>query len=258
MARKRFVAGNWKMNTTRTEALELVELIRSALGDFDAVDVAVCPPYVYLGDVADKLFGSNIGLGAQNCNDQDSGAFTGEISANMLRDMGCRYVILGHSERRHVFGESDEFINRKIIKALEEGLDVIFCVGETLDERKAEKTIDVVRTQITEGLKNVDESQMDGMDIAARLTIAYEPVWAIGTGETATPQQAQEVHAAIRKLLAEMYDEQTAEDLRIQYGGSVKPGNAAELFAQPDIDGGLIGGASLKSKDFVEIIKAGL
>jgi triosephosphate isomerase (TIM) len=258
MARKRFVAGNWKMNTTRTEALELVELLRSALADFDAVDTAVCPPYVYLSDVADKLVGSNIGLGAQNCNDQDSGAYTGEVSANMLRDIGCRYVILGHSERRHVYGETDAFINSKIIKALTEGLDVIFCVGETLDERKADKTLDVVSQQITEGLKNVDEDQMDGMDIAARLTIAYEPVWAIGTGETATPDQAQDVHAAIRKLIGEMYDAQTAEDIRIQYGGSVKPGNAAELFAQTDIDGGLIGGASLKSKDFVDIIKAGL
>lgn len=250
MSRKLFIAGNWKMNTTAACSVELVKGLIDELGKNDAVDLAVCPPFVYLPGVIEAAKGSNIAVGAQNAYFEDEGAFTGEVSCQMLKDIGCQYVILGHSERRHVFGESDETINRKVAKALSEGLDVIFCVGELLEERKAGQTLEVVSRQVKIGLEGISKAD------AARVTIAYEPVWAIGTGETATPDQAQEVHAAIRKLVAEIYDGELAESMRIQYGGSVKPSNAAELMGQPDVDGALVGGASLKVEDFAGIVNA--
>jgi triosephosphate isomerase len=252
MARKPFIAGNWKMNTLRTEAVDLASALVEDLGTMTEADLAVCPPFVYLISVGDALGISRIALGAQDMFYENRGAYTGEISGDMLKDAGCRYVILGHSERRHVIGESDELINRKIIKALSEGLDVIFCVGELLEQREAERTLEVVRRQVAIGLEGVDRAA------AGRVTIAYEPVWAIGTGRTATPEQAQEVHAMIRGLLRETYDEDLAEQMRIQYGGSVKPSNAADLLKQPDIDGALVGGASLKAADFAAIVRAAI
>jgi triosephosphate isomerase len=252
MARKLFIAGNWKMNTSRSRAVALAAKLSSEIGSVDAVDLAVCPPFVYLHDLAAALDGTNIALGAQDMFYEDDGAYTGEISGQMLRDVGCRYVILGHSERRHVIGESDEIINRKIIKALGDGLEVIFCVGELLEERKGGSTLEVVRRQVQIGLEGVTGTQM------VNITMAYEPVWAIGTGVTATPDQAQEVHAMIRQLLTGRYDPEVSENLRIQYGGSVKPSNAADLLSQPDIDGALVGGASLKADDFAAIVRVGL
>jgi triosephosphate isomerase (TIM) len=212
--------------------------------------VAVCPPFVYLAAVAKALSSTNIGVGAQNVYFEKNGAFTGEISCVMLKDVGCNYAIIGHSERRHVIGEKDELINKKIAAAIHGGLLPIFCVGELLEEREANKTEAVVTRQIEKGLVGIDEEKMSAV------TIAYEPVWAIGTGKTATKEQAQEVHAFIRQLLAKLYSKQLAEQIRIQYGGSVKPSNAKELMAQPDIDGLLVGGASLKADDFVAIVEA--
>jgi len=252
MSRKLFIAGNWKMSTSRSGAVELAGALVKEVGAVDAVDLAVCPPFVHLYAVGEALSGSRIALGAQDMFYENDGAFTGEISGAMLKDAGCRYVILGHSERRHVIGETDELINRKLIKALADGLLPIFCVGELLQERQAGETPDVVRRQVQIGMEGL------GAQEAAKVTIAYEPVWAIGTGVTATPQQAQEVHAMIRGLLRAMYGPKLADGLRIQYGGSVKPSNAGELLNQPDIDGALVGGASLKAADFVGIIKAGM
>ena len=252
MARKLFVAGNWKMNTSRAEAVALAAELASQIGSQEAVDLAVCPPMVYLAAVGEALAGSRIDLGAQNMFCEDNGAFTGETSGTMLLDVGCRLVILGHSERRHVIGESDELINRKVLKALGDGLRPIFCIGELLEQREGGQTTDVVRRQVTVGLEGVCKEDV------ARVTLAYEPVWAIGTGVTATPDQAQEVHAMIRGLLGEMYDPKLADGLRIQYGGSVKPANAADLLGRPDVDGALVGGASLKVPDFVGIVRAGM
>ena len=252
MARKLFIAGNWKMNMTAASSVELVKALVAEIGNLDAIDVAVCPPFVYLAGAAGALGGSRIALGAQNMFYENDGAFTGEISGRMLKDVGCKYVILGHSERRHVIGESDELINRKVVKALADGLLPILCVGELLEERKANKTMDVVRRHVEVGLKGISKAD------AAKVTIAYEPVWAIGTGVTASPDQAQEVHGNIRALLEKMYDKDLAAGLRLQYGGSVKASNAGELLNQPDIDGALVGGASLKVADFVGIIKGGL
>ncbi|MGC9453357.1 MAG: triose-phosphate isomerase [Phycisphaerae bacterium] len=251
MARKLFIAGNWKMNLNRAEAGELAGALKSKIGDVDAVDLAVCPPMVHLETVGKAVAGSKIALGAQNMFYEDNGAFTGETSSAMLLDAGCRYVILGHSERRHVIGESDELINRKVLKALSDGLEPILCVGELLEQREANETMEVVRRQVEVGLEGVSSAD------AKRVTIAYEPVWAIGTGKTATPDQAQEVHAMIRKLLSERFDGPVADTIRIQYGGSVKPSNAGELLGQPDIDGALVGGASLKADDFAGIVEAG-
>lgn len=250
MSRKLFIAGNWKMNTSGAEAVALAEGIAAAAGSVDAVDVAVFPPTVYLSVVGKALAAGNVSLGAQNMYYEDNGAFTGEVSAAMLLDVGCRLVILGHSERRHVMGESDELINRKVVKALAAGLEPILCVGELLDERRAERTMDVVTRQISVGLEGVSRAE------AGKVTLAYEPVWAIGTGETATPEQAQEVHAMIRGLLASMYDSELAAGVRIQYGGSVKPSNAADLLRQADVDGALVGGASLRVEAFAGIIEA--
>ena len=252
MSRKLFIAGNWKMNTSQAASTDLAKALVEVIGSVDTVDMAVCPPSVYLSSVAGALAGSNIALGGQNVFYEDNGAFTGELSTAMLKDVGCKYVILGHSERRHVIGESDELINRKVVKSLADGLLVILCVGELLEERQAGQTSDVVARQVKIGLEGVLASEM------ANITIAYEPVWAIGTGVTASPDQAQEVHAMIRNLLAEMYDESVAEATIIQYGGSVKPANAAELLGQPDIDGALVGGAALKAADFAGIVQAGM
>jgi len=251
MPRKSFVAGNWKMNTTRAGAVQLAQDLVKRIGRQEKTDVAVCPPFVYLTAIAEVLAGSRIALGAQDMFHEDNGAFTGEISGAMLKDVGCRYVILGHSERRHVLGESDELINRKVIKALADGLEAILCVGELLEERESGQTPDVVQRQVQIGLEGVGRQEVQ------RVTLAYEPVWAIGTGRNATPAQAQEVHAMIRGLLAERYDAALSQRIRIQYGGSVKPSNARELLGQDDVDGALVGGASLQAADFAEIVQAG-
>ena len=251
MPRKLYIAGNWKMNTSLAECAALTEGLVERLGDVADVDLAVAPPFVYLQAVGRQLQGSRIALGAQNMFYEDNGAYTGETSAAMLKDVGCRFVILGHSERRHVIGETDELINRKVLKALADGLTVILAVGELLEQRQAGQTMDVVRRQVQVGLEGVGIAEMAGV------TLAYEPVWAIGTGETASPAQAQDVHAMIRDLVGGLYDAETAAATRIQYGGSVKPSNAAELLALDDVDGALVGGASLKAEDFSGIVQAG-
>lgn len=250
MARKLFVAGNWKMNMSADSSVELAKALSAEVGSQDAVDLAVCPPLVYLAAVSEALAGSKIAMGAQNMYYEDNGAFTGETSAAMLKDVGCRYVILGHSERRHVIGETDELINRKVHKALTDGLEPILCIGELLEQREAGETMDVVRRHVTIGMEGVSKAD------ALRITLAYEPVWAIGTGVTATPDQAQDVHAKIRQLVESLYDAELAGSMRIQYGGSVKASNAAELLNQADIDGALVGGASLKAADFAGIVNA--
>ena len=249
--RTKIVAGNWKMNKTPAEARALIAGIRSLLdGTACPVEVVVCPPLVDLTVAAEALKGSSIGLGAQNMHAAASGAFTGEVSAQMLVEAGVKYVILGHSERRALFGETDAQVNAKTKAALAAGLVPIVCVGETLGEREADQTSAVVTAQVKGSLADL------GADLV-RCVVAYEPVWAIGTGRTATPGQAQEVHALIRRVLAELATGQAANAVRIQYGGSMKPDNAAELMAQPDIDGGLIGGAALKADSFADIVKAG-
>ncbi len=248
--RRPFIAGNWKMNTTRSEALDLVKGLRQALPQGNSVDVAVCPPSVYLAPVSAALEGSAIGLGAQNMYHESGGAFTGELSAAMLLDVGCRYVILGHSERRHILGESNEDVCRKVHAAIAAGLIPIVCVGETLQEREAGKTSDIVAEQFFGSLAGVSAAD------ASRVVIAYEPVWAIGTGVNATPEQAEEVHANLRGILASRFGAAVADQVRIQYGGSVKADNAAELLAKPNIDGALVGGASLKAAGFAAIVQA--
>lgn len=237
------------MNLERQSALELVTALRDRVGERTDVDVAVFPPFVYIDEIARLLSSSPIRVGAQNCCDEASGAFTGEVSAAQLLDVGAQTVILGHSERRHVYGESNELINAKMRHALATGLEVILCVGETIEEREAGKTENVVKDQLSGGLAQVAESDL------ARVTIAYEPVWAIGTGLTATPEQAQAVHSYLRGLLSGLYDTAAAEAMRIQYGGSVKPSNVAELMACPDIDGALVGGASLTADNFMPIVE---
>ncbi len=248
--RQLFVAGNWKMNLNCRQGVELTGALKKEFGNLKEVRLAVCPPFVYLKDVGEALAGSLIGLGAQNMYTEGSGAYTGEVAGPMLLDVGCRYVILGHSERRHVIGEKDEFINAKVRKALEFGLEPILCVGEKLDQREANETEAVVSGQLRAGLAGVGAEQM------AKVTIAYEPVWAIGTGRNATPDQAEEVHAMARALLGRMYNSRVAEATIIQYGGSVKPENAGELMGMPDVDGALVGGASLKADVFGGIIRA--
>jgi triosephosphate isomerase len=236
------------MNLDRADAMALVQALAAGLGDRDDVDVAVCPPSVYLDAVASSLKETKIGVGAQNMYFEPQGAFTGELSAGMLLDVGCQYVILGHSERRHILGESNQDVSAKVHAALKAGLVPIVCVGETLDQREAGQTEDIVTEQFIGSLAGVSAEQ------AAGIVIAYEPVWAIGTGKTATPEQAEEVHAALRKVFQLRYGAETAAAIRIQYGGSVKPGNAKELLGQENIDGALVGGASLKSEDFLGII----
>jgi triosephosphate isomerase len=251
---KKLVAGNWKMNMDSQSGIALAEGIALKSHDIASkkVDVMLCPPFVYLSGVIGAVRTDNIAVGAQDVYFESNGAFTGEISVDMLKDIGCTYVLCGHSERRHVIGETDEMINKKIATSVSGGLLPVLCVGETKDERQADQTLEVVTTQLKGGLAGLSAEK------ASAVTIAYEPVWAIGTGLTATPQQAQQVHALIRKLLGEMYDLNLASDIRILYGGSVKPNNAAELMGQDDIDGALVGGASLKVDDFVAIIEAGV
>ncbi|MDD6715173.1 MAG: triose-phosphate isomerase [Firmicutes bacterium] len=246
MARRKIIAGNWKMNKTPSEAKALVELLAPLVKDADA-EVVYCVPAIDIVPVAEAIKGSNVQLGAENLSDQDAGAFTGEISADMLLDAGVKYVIIGHSERRQYYKEDDAFLNRKVLKALEKGLTPILCCGETLEQREAGVTLDWIRLQIKSDLQGVTAEQ------AASMVIAYEPIWAIGTGKTATSDQAEEVCKAIRETIADIYDTDTAEKIRIQYGGSMKPANCRELLAKPDIDGGLIGGAALKA-DFAEIV----
>jgi len=250
--RKPFVAGNWKMNTDSHTSINLAESIVSGSLETagQSVSVAVCPPFVYLQAVAKTLSASSIAVGAQDLYIESQGAFTGEISASMLKDIGCSYVLCGHSERRHVIGETDELINKKVAAAIGGGLLPILCVGELLAEREASQTGEVISRQLKSDLAGLSVEKVSAA------TIAYEPVWAIGTGLTATPQQAQEAHDFVRKLLAELYDAQLAEEIRILYGGSAKPGNAGELMAQQDVDGLLVGGASLNADDFIAIIRA--
>ena len=247
--RKVIIAGNWKLNKTALEAIALVTGFKRDLGDITEVDIVVCPPFVALSDAREVLTDSNIGLGAQNVYWEDSGAFTGEVSAPMLKDVGAQYVIIGHSERRQFFGETNQTVNKRIKSALKWGLTPIVCVGETLQEREANKTFSVIQQQCEESLAQFTVKEME------KMVLAYEPVWAIGTGKTATPQQAQEVHKFIRGILAKMFGSETAANIRIQYGGSVKPENTAELIAQEDIDGALVGGASLQHDSFVKIVK---
>ncbi len=249
--RRPLIAGNWKMHTDRASAVALAEGVAAQSAMVAEVDLAVCPPYVYLDAVGKAIAGSALALGAQNMYHEPSGAYTGEVSAAMLTDVGCKYVILGHSERRHILGETDEMINRKVHASHQAGLVPIVCVGELLDEREAGQTLDVIRRQFEGSLSGLSQEQM------ARTVIAYEPVWAIGTGKVATPDQAQGVHADLRKIIAGRYNEQVAGAVVIQYGGSVKPDNAAELLGQPDIDGALVGGAALKVESFFGIV-AGL
>ena len=250
--RKKIVAGNWKMNTTVTEGMELARAIVAKANEIPAgVSLVVAPPFTHLTCIAQVLQGSPVALSAQNCADQPKGAFTGEVSAAMLKDAGCAYTILGHSERRQYYGENAEKLVRKIALAFENGLKVIYCVGEQLSEREEGHHFDVVSEQLSSVLFGLAPGQMKNV------VIAYEPVWAIGTGITATAAQAQEMHAFIRETLCVHFGEKVAEATTILYGGSCKPSNAQELFACPDIDGGLIGGASLKADDFLAIAKDG-
>ena len=248
--RRKFVAGNWKMYKTPSEAETLAGDLKSAIGALNGAEMVVCPPYTALDRVNRVIQGSNIRLGAQDLHWEDQGAYTGKISHDMLKDVGVSHVIIGHSEQRTYFHETNETVNKKTVKALSSGLTPIVCVGETLEEREAGRMHDVVQSHVRGGYAGISKAD------ALKTIIAYEPVWAIGTGKTATPEQAQEVHAFIRGLLKEMYDAEVAESLRILYGGSVKPDNAGELFSQPDIDGGLIGGAALKAPDFKAIVEA--
>jgi triosephosphate isomerase len=252
--RKPFVAGNWKMCTNSHTSVELARRIASGSAEAagHSVTVAVCPPFVYLQAVTRALAASSIAVGAQDMYFEPDGAFTGEISASMLKDIGCTYCLCGHSERRHVIGETDELVNKKVAAAISGGLLPILCVGERLAERQASQTEKVVTRQLENGLAGLSDEKLSAV------TIAYEPVWAIGTGVTATPGQAQEVHDFIRKLLDRTYNDQLAEEIRILYGGSVKPSNAAELMGQPDVDGLLVGGASLKADDFLAIVQAAI
>ena len=247
--RKKIVAGNWKMNTLPAEGVELAKGVAAGRKDVcDCVTLIVCPPFTHLHSVIETLKGSNVAVGAQDCATEVKGAYTGEVSAEMIAALGCEYVILGHSERRQYYGETSESLNKKMAQAYANGLTPIYCVGESLDERKAGNHFAVCKAQIEEVVYNLTEEQF------ASLVIAYEPVWAIGTGETATAEQAQEIHAYIREVLRAKFGA-AAEECPILYGGSCKPSNAAEIFAKEDVDGGLIGGAALKAEDFLAIGK---
>lgn len=247
--RKLFVAGNWKMNNTLAESLELIAGLKREIGDVTDVDMAVCPVSICLPEVGDSLVDSNIKVGAQNVHWEDSGAFTGEISAALVKSLNVTYVVLGHSERRQFFGDTNETVNKKLKSVLAQNLLPIVCIGESLEEREAEKTMDVIKAQCEGSLAGMTAEEME------KVTLAYEPIWAIGTGKTATADQAQEVHAFIRGWLTETFGEETANVVRIQYGGSVKAENTVELLSQPDIDGALVGGAALKVDSFSGIIK---
>jgi len=249
--RKKVIAGNWKMNNDLNATVSLISDIKKELnGKNVEAEIIICPPFTSLETASTLLKDSTIKLGAQNMSFEESGAFTGEVSVSMLKSVGCEYVILGHSERRTIFGESDQVINKKIKTAIKFGLKPIFCIGETLEEREKGITFKVVETQVQNGLKDLSESDL------TNLIIAYEPVWAIGTGRNATPQQAQDVHQFIRGLISKLYSANFARQLVIQYGGSVKADNAKELLSQPDIDGALVGGACLKADSFIKIISA--
>jgi triosephosphate isomerase len=246
--RKPIIAGNWKMYKSTGEALELVRQLKVALADVDSVEIVVSPPFTALATVVGELKGSHISVAGQNMYWEESGAYTGEVSPLMLKDIGCTHVIIGHSERRQFFNETDGTVNKKVKAALKTGLTPIVCVGETLEERELGATMKVVERQIRDGLDGLSPREME------KTVIAYEPVWAIGTGKTATPQQAEEVHQLIRSIIAQRADS-VAQDLRILYGGSVKPDNVDELMAQPNIDGALVGGASLQADPFVRIVR---
>lgn len=249
--RKKVIAGNWKMNKNISEAATLISELMNGLNDVETdAGVIICPPFVSLETANTLLKNSKIKLGAQNMCSEESGAFTGEISADMLKSVGCEYVILGHSERRSIFKESDELINSKIKLALSKNFNVIFCIGETLEERQKDITFDIIKSQVEKGLAGITEAEF------SNIIIAYEPVWAIGTGQTASPEQAEEVHSYIRNLISTIYSSTAAEELVIQYGGSVKPENSKELLAKPNIDGALVGGACLKANSFIDIIKS--
>lgn len=248
--RKLIIAGNWKMNKTVAEAQDLIEGLLLDLKDIKEIDMVVCPPFTALGEVSRHILSTSIRLGAQNMSQHAGGAYTGEISALMLKEFSVRYVILGHSERRQFFNETDALVSVKAQAAHAAALRPIICVGETLEEREQGITEKIIETQVRGSFEGLDAAK------AADTIVAYEPVWAIGTGKTASTEQAQEVHAHIRKLLADMYDDATAKLVRIQYGGSVKPANARELMSQPDIDGALVGGASLEPRSFAQIIKS--
>ncbi|MDF7824872.1 triose-phosphate isomerase [Pontiellaceae bacterium B12227] len=250
--RKKIIAGNWKMNKTVEEAVELANAVKLELGECTEVDVVLCPPFTALKSVSDIVSETQVAVGSQNMSSEDEGAYTGEICHTMLKELFVRYVILGHSERREYYKENDFWINKKVIKALEKNLRPILCVGETLEDRESGNTEKVVEVQVREGLKDV------AADAYTELVIAYEPVWAIGTGKVATAQQAQDVHAFIRGIVKDMVGAEAADAVRIQYGGSMKPDNAPELLAMPDIDGGLIGGAALDATSFAGIVKAGM
>lgn len=249
--RKKIVAGNWKMNTTLPEGVALAKEVNAALAGKDAkCDVVICVPFTHLASIAAEIDQTRLGLGAENCADHKSGAYTGEVSAPMVASTGATYVILGHSERRQYYGETSETLREKVALALENGLTPIFCIGEVLAEREAGKHFEVVKTQIEEGLFNLFAEDF------GKIILAYEPVWAIGTGKTATDDQAEEIHAYIRSVIADKYGKEVADNTSILYGGSCKPSNAKALFAKPDVDGGLIGGASLKCADFMGIVEA--
>ena len=243
------IAGNWKLNKTISEAVALATALKAAVVDVSGVEIIVAPPFTALAAVSEVIADSNIHLSAQDVYSQDSGAFTGEVSAPMLKDVGCDYVIIGHSERRQYFGETNASVNQKVKAALAHGLKPIICVGEQLEEREAGQTEAVIEDHIIGGIAGLSAAEL------LSCVIAYEPVWAIGTGKTATPAQAQQVHSFIRALLTKAYSAEVASQLRIQYGGSVKPENAAELMTQPDVDGALVGGASLEAESFAQIVK---
>ena len=249
MSRKVIVAGNWKMNKNAAEGRALVEALKNGIAGLEAAEIVVCPPFTTIGSVVEAAAGSAIGVGAQNIHWEASGAFTGEISADMLKTSGVQYVIIGHSERRQYFGETNETVNKRLKAAIAAGLTPIVCVGELLEEREGNKTEAVLGKQLEDGLKDLDAATV------AAMVLAYEPVWAIGTGKTATPEMAQETHAFIRGKVAELFGKEAAENVRIQYGGSMKPENAEELVRQADIDGGLIGGAALKADSFAALVK---
>ncbi|WP_457568992.1 triose-phosphate isomerase [Desulfurobacterium sp.] len=247
--RRPLIAGNWKMNKTVSESVEFARNFVDAVSDVADRDILICPPFTSLQVLGQIFDGTNVKLGAQNMHFEEKGAFTGEISPLMLKDVGCTFVILGHSERRHIFGENNDFINKKVLSAVSHGLIPILCVGELLEEREAGRTFEVVGTQLEEGLK--------GLSKEADFVVAYEPVWAIGTGKTATPELAEEVHRFLREKLAELFGKEKAESVRILYGGSVKPENVEGLMAMENIDGALVGGASLKVESFVKIVNFG-
>ncbi len=247
--RKIIIAGNWKMNKNLQESIDLANLVKRNLYNVEEVEAVLCPPFTSLSDVGEIVVNSNIKLGAQDCYWEKEGAFTGEVSCGMLKSVGCEYVIIGHSERRQFFGETNEIVNKKVKAALQSGLKPIVCVGEKLEERKSGKTFSVIKDHVENSLADLTREDM------LKTVIAYEPVWAIGTGVNATKEQAEEVHKYIRGLLKDMYDEELADAVRIQYGGSVKPDNIKELISEPDVDGALVGGASLKADSFADIVK---